>query len=215
MRTKTLICAAGLAAFMAIPAMAQNVYSLNVVGYVNQTYQPGFQMVANPLDLDGTGIHNTIGTVFSNSMPANTIVYKWNSGWVPYTFAKGAWTPNSTASINPGESVFVKLPGAVSWTNTMVGTVLQGTLTNNYIPALGGYCALSSIVPITGLLQSNTNLNYIPKASDVVYKWSNGWVPFTFAKGAWTPAQPTNNVGEGFFLKTSAGQGWTNRLTVQ
>ena len=217
MRIKTLLCAAGIAA-LAIPAMAQTppVYSLNVVGYVQQPFVGGaYAMVANQLDKDGTGTNNTILSVFSTNMPAGTILYKWNGGWVPYTYNKGLWGPNSSASINPGEGVLVKCGGAVPMTNTIVGTVLQGTIVNPYISPLAGYNGLSATFPISGQLQSNTNINYVPKAGDIVYKWSGGWVPYTFNKGLWGPSQPTVNVGEGFLLKTSAGQQWTNSFTAQ
>jgi hypothetical protein len=172
-------------------------------------------MVANQLEKDGTGTNNTILSVFSTNMPAGTILYKWNGGWVPYTYNKGLWGPNSSASINPGEGVLVKCGGAVPMTNTIVGTVLQGTIVNPYISPLAGYNGLSATFPISGQLQSNTNINYVPKAGDIVYKWSGGWVPYTFNKGLWGPSQPTVNVGEGFLLKTSAGQQWTNSFTAQ
>ena len=214
MRIKTLLCAAGIAA-LAIPAMAQTppVYSLNVVGYVNLTFQGGaYQMVANQLDKDGTGTNNTIFTVFGTSLPQGSVVYKWNNGWVQYSYGKAGWSPNSTASMNPGEGVLVKLGGTSLVTNTVVGTVLQGSLTNIYIPAGGGYCGLSSIVPITGQIQAD--LKYVPKTSDVVYKWNGGWVQYSYGKAGWSPPQPTINAGEGFLLKTSPGQTWTNNFVV-
>src|SRR6059036_1804778 len=46
MRTKTLICAATLLAAGAATSMAQNVYSLNVVGYVQVSLTNGFNLVA-------------------------------------------------------------------------------------------------------------------------------------------------------------------------
>jgi hypothetical protein len=66
MRTKALLCAAAVAAG-ALSAMAQsNVYSLNVVGYVNVPLVGGgaFNMIANPLNNTGTG-GNNISNLFS------------------------------------------------------------------------------------------------------------------------------------------------------
>ena len=61
--------------------MAQsNVYSLNVVGYINVSYTNRFQMVANQLDLDGTGTNNTVQTVFSTNVPGLTTVYTFTPG---------------------------------------------------------------------------------------------------------------------------------------
>jgi hypothetical protein len=52
MRTKTLVCAAALAAGLATSALAQsNVYSLNVVGYYNVTVPANtFVLVGNQLN---------------------------------------------------------------------------------------------------------------------------------------------------------------------
>ena len=62
MRTKVLLCAAALAASLA-SSMAQNVYSLNVVGYYNVTIpQNGLYMIANQLNTT----NNTLDNVFAN-----------------------------------------------------------------------------------------------------------------------------------------------------
>src|SRR5882672_6022591 len=76
MRTKALLCAAGMLAAGAATCMAQgNVYSLNVVGYINVSYTNKFQMVANQLDLDGSGTNNTVQTVFGTNVPSLSTVY--------------------------------------------------------------------------------------------------------------------------------------------
>ena len=77
MRTKTILTAAALLAAGALTSMAQsNVFSLNVVGYYNLSLTNGFQLVANQLDLDGTGVNNTLQSVFGTSLgsvpPATT-----------------------------------------------------------------------------------------------------------------------------------------------
>ncbi len=60
MRIKALLCAAALAAG-AVSSMAQsNVYSLNIVGYVNVPLVTGFNLIANPLD-NGT---NDLASLF-------------------------------------------------------------------------------------------------------------------------------------------------------
>src|SRR5882672_2501980 len=65
MRTKTLICAAVLMAAGVATSLAQsNVYSLNVVGYVNvpTTGAGNFNMMANPLNNANNGITNLFAT---------------------------------------------------------------------------------------------------------------------------------------------------------
>src|SRR5947207_10303632 len=50
MRTKTLLLTAALAAAGAASAMAQNVYSVNAVGYANVSVPSGFSMIACPFE---------------------------------------------------------------------------------------------------------------------------------------------------------------------
>src|ERR1700674_3452751 len=76
MRTKTLICAAALLAAGVATSMAQsNVYSLNVVGYVNVPTTGGgfFNMIANPLN----NANNSITNLFSTAQDGDQ-VYRWD-----------------------------------------------------------------------------------------------------------------------------------------
>lgn len=82
MRTKTLLLsAAAVAAGVASLKAQSNVYSLNVVGYVNVNLPAGFNMIQNPLD-DGAG--NIVTNCFDNmskglgvSLPPGTSLYPW------------------------------------------------------------------------------------------------------------------------------------------
>src|SRR5437899_2710664 len=81
MRTKTLICAAALAAGALTSWAQSNVYSLNVVGYVNVALVGGagggtFTMIANPLNrTDANG--NNITNLFKTPQDSDQI-YRWN-----------------------------------------------------------------------------------------------------------------------------------------
>src|SRR5437763_128751 len=115
--TKVLLCAAALAAGV-VSSMAQNVYSLNVVGYVNKTFTSGnYTLVANPLS-NGA---NDLNTIMPNA-PAFSQVNIWDvslqdfSATIP-TFNGGVWSPNVT--LPPGQGFFV-IAGA-NFTNTFVG----------------------------------------------------------------------------------------------
>src|SRR5216684_3322146 len=127
MRTKTTLLGAAILAAGALSSMAQsNVYSLNVVGYINRTFPASLQyaLVANQLD--------TGNNVYSNvlqSLPVNSKVLKWTgSGYSTATrvaFGNG-WLPSSNAvnTLNPGEAAFIQSPsGSVGFTNTFVGNV--------------------------------------------------------------------------------------------
>jgi hypothetical protein len=227
MRTKVLVGLAALAAG-AFTATAQNVYSLNVVGYINLPLVPGFNLVANQLDADGTGTNNTVAGVIGTNIPAGTIVYTWDPSVANYNLAlygviKGVtkWDAGGANAFNPGQGAWVSIPaGSANTTVTTVGQVMQGSLVNNQIPALGGFALLGNVVPVSGLLQHD--LNYSPKIGDLVYKWDPAIQNYDLRvygiiKGVekWDN-EPTINVGEGFWLTTTNHNStWSTNFTVQ
>ncbi|HXS68058.1 MAG TPA: hypothetical protein VN761_04395 [Candidatus Polarisedimenticolia bacterium] len=230
MRTKTLLLSAAAMAAGLLSSMAQsNVYSANVVGYVNLPLTEGFNLVANQLDLDLSGTNNTIVNVFSNNLPVNSQIYSWNGSTFDISsFAKNKagtatnWTLNFT--INPGQGFWLSIPtgafGGGTSNVTVVGNVLQGTLVNTHLPPAGGYSLVSSEVPISGGI--TTNLNYKPMLNDQVYVWNgSAYNIFSYAKNKagtatnWTPSEPALNVGQGFWLNSGAGATWTNVFIVQ
>src|SRR5437764_8488113 len=103
MRTKTLLCAAALAAGVATSAVAQsNVYSLNVVGYYNVVAP------ANTKILLGNQLHttnDTLGGVIPSPVPGSQF-FKFNGGFTSYTFDAMdlVWTPNGSVSLAPVEA---------------------------------------------------------------------------------------------------------------
>jgi len=219
MRTKTLLLAAALSAAGIAASMAQsNVYSLNVVGYVNINLAAGFNLIANPLDLDGNGTNNNVNTVFSNSLPVGSTVYAFSGGAYANPaagYTKTGWgggVAAANAALQPGGGVFVQVPTAT--TVTVVGNVLQGAVNNPYV---AGFNIRSSKVPQAGLLQ--TDLLYQPVIGDLVYKFNSAaqtyFATSGFTKSGWGPSQPNIGVGEAFFLSSAAGGTWTRNFTVQ
>ena len=203
--------------------MAQNVYSLNVVGYVNIQLTEGFNMIANPLDLDGYGTNNTVTTVLSTNLPVNSKVYTWNISTLAYdtaTFGKTkTWAPD--IKLNPGQGAWLSIPaglfGGLTQNVTTVGTVLQGNLANPNIPAAGGFTLIGSQIPIKGGL--TTTLGYTPsQVNEKVYAWPLGATAFssyTWSKTkTWSPSEPEIDVGQGFWLSTLGGSVWTTNFTV-
>jgi hypothetical protein len=228
---KVLICAAAIVAASALTSMAQNVYSLNVVGYINIPLVEGFQLIANQLDFDGTGTNNTTSNVMGTNLPVGSAVYTWSgSKYTISTFAlpKGgttaAWSPEYT--LNPGQGAWLSIPtGGLSGTSsnlTTVGQVDQGALVNNYLASGGGYGLVGSIVPISGGLQ--TVLNYMPSVGDQVYQWSTSAGKYTISTfavpkggttGAWSPSEPVIQISQGFWLNSGAKSMWSNYFQVQ
>jgi len=215
MRTKLAILTAAALAAGALSSQAQsNVYSLNVVGYVNVSLTNGFNLIANPLDSDGTGTNNGLVAVLSNSLPPLSQAYKFvGGGFVSYLYnASGHWQGGGvgTATLNPGEGLFVNVP--VSTNITFVGQVLQGSQTNHNIAA--GYSMLGSIIPLSGGVQ--TSLQYTPAIHDQVYLFGTvaGYVSYLYSGTRWLPSEPQMGPGTGIFLLTT-GNTWVQNFTVQ
>jgi len=230
MRTKTLLLIAAAAAAGVASSMAQGtVFSVNAVGYVNTTFKPGFNLIANPLN---AGLDNTIPTLLK-SAPFGTQAYKFHSTPTAgfdialYDDLDQKWTSTVasmlTSQITPGVGLFVKnntLPKA-DFTVTFVGEVPQGNLTN---PLVKGLNLVSSQVPQEGKI--TTDLKYTPTPGDQISKWdvaAQKFATYTFddlvgPNGSWTlqgaANEPTIGVGEAFFLSRSAAGNWTRTFDV-
>jgi hypothetical protein len=203
--------------------MAQAVYSVNAVGYVNTTLLPGFNLVSNPLD-NKTG--NTIGNLFGTGLAGGTIpdgfsVYYWDAtidDYVSglYESALGGWQPASVANqvIPPGEGAFVFWPGTTNGTNTFVGEVLQAAASNQQIPS--GFSIKGSTVPIAGTVSS---MQFPVANGDNIFRWDpviDDYVSYNYeeALGGWSPSEPSLAVGEAAFVFKTAAATWTRNFTI-
>jgi hypothetical protein len=215
MRTKTLLAAAAMLAAGFASSLAQsNVYSLNVVGYVNKVIAGGgpngsYTAVANPLN----AATNTIGALLS-SLPSGAAVLKWNGvdDYDIYDKVGANFVPNGNASLAPGEGVLIYLLSG-SVTNTFVGEVLQGNLTNAYA---AGLTMSGNKVPDSGPV-SSMQLTNVPSGSALL-KWNFALQDFDIFDrvGAnWIPATPTLDVGESFFMSAISPFNWVRNFTVQ
>ena len=128
------MAAATLAAGV-ISSQAQ-VYSQNIVGYVNQPIVNGFNMLANPLDAsDSSGVNNNITNIINVAGGAydGSTLFVWNGhGYTIYTLDSGQPTlvgnPTDSAAvvgptITPGMSFYLNNNTGVAVTNTFVGMV--------------------------------------------------------------------------------------------
>jgi hypothetical protein len=210
MRTKTLYLTALLGAVSIATSVAQTVYSVNAVGYVNVTLVPGYNLIANPLVAET----NTVAVLF-DAAPNGTVVYKFNATTAAYVSTTknkitGKW--NDTAlSLLPGEGAFVKNVATTNVVITFVGEVMQGTLTNS-LPV--GYSIASSQVPQADTLD---NLSFPKVKGDAVYKFVSGaYQTFSVNKitGNWSPSVPSAAVAESFFVKKAVASDWTRTFSV-
>jgi hypothetical protein len=222
MRTKTLLAAAAMLAAGVVTSMAQsNVYSLNVVGYVNRVI-PGagkYSMLANPLNSSS----NTLGGLLTGSLPTGSQVLVFNPAIVDYdTYTRVAfgtgWSPagGATVDLSPGKGVLILTPGASGdLTNTFVGEVMQGSLNH---PIDAGYTFLGNKVPESGtateigLTTSLPNGAQLGKLDVAIQDFA---VSTRVAFGSlWSPSVPTINVADGFYINTVAATNWVRNFTV-
>lgn len=164
MRTKTVLLSALLGALGSVSSvMAQNVYSLNAVGYINVTLQPGFNIITCPLI---TAPDNTVGTVLNNStsiyngcsvyfyQPANG-GFSIDTGVPPggkHNNPADGWQDAGTNVLSPGVACWFDNTSGGVLTATFVGTVPSGPMTNT----LGvGFNLVGSVVPVSGDIVTN------------------------------------------------------------
>lgn len=147
MRTKALLLTAALGLAGAATSMAQAVYSVNVVGYINLTMKPGFNLVANQLKASP---NNKLDSVFP-AAPLESQVLKFVNGNYTADISDGStWIDNATGNpsattVSPGEGIFFFNPGTIDSTVTLVGEVTTGS--NLTVPLVPGFNLVSSIVP--------------------------------------------------------------------
>ncbi len=218
------MAAATLAAGV-IVSQAQ-VYSQNIVGYVNIPLVNGYNMVSVPLDSDGTGTNNTVISVLSTNVLANNSkVLIWTGSSFGTTVTYGipvhqtvaVWNAPNTP-INPGQGFFIYNAGP-STNLTVVGQALVGTNLNRYITS-AGYNSVASVTPLGGYI--STNLQYTATLNDKILTWDpvgqnyvtyNYGIPVHQTLPVWTPSQPQLNVGQGFFIEsTNTSVNWTQIL---
>jgi hypothetical protein len=200
MRTKTLIIASALVAAGIVTSAAQ-VFSVNVVGYVNVTVPAGFSMIANPLN-------NTEGNTLSNLIPApefGTTVYRWNGATFDGSSFLGAWIPDF--EVNPGQGLFIELASAS--TLTFVGEVNQGELVVN-LPA--GFEIISNTVPAEETL---TEMGIPAEFGDTAFFFRDGNYDTSASfLGAWIPDTVGPRVGEAFWIQKGAAATWSRTFNV-
>jgi len=114
----TLTVALGLSA---VSVGAQSgVSSGDVLGYLNQTFQPGANWLENPFSESSPTLSTLIPTA-----PDGTTVSLWNAGLNQFgpaaTFSAGAWTTDLTLS--PGTGAQLNAPA--TFTTTFYGVVLN------------------------------------------------------------------------------------------
>jgi len=196
MKTKTLLIAMATLAVGVISSQAQ-VYSANVVGYINQPIAAGkFAIVGSQL-INGSDVNATNGDInttmisglissqsASPSTSTNTVLLNWSTAFGAFTLSyyytgadadvafnsaghvTGWYSAGgvlSTIKLKNGLACFLHNTAAIPLTNTVVGTVNQGTTFPAGITITGNkFNLLCNIAPVVTNLVVDAGGNQLP-----------------------------------------------------
>jgi hypothetical protein len=200
--------------------MAQsNVYSLNIVGYVNITPAGTLTAMSNPLRA-GTGASLDRADAVIPYADGNNIQVWTGIGWTLYamdSLSGTGWVDGNGADVplanlpvlGPGKGFFYGNPASVP-TVTLVGEVRTGT-NNVIIP--NGLNALGSPLPLAGKIETGSPDLNVQDGDNVQFWTGTGWAFFgrdSLSGTGWVDgngadtAEPSLTVGQGFFYGNTA-----------
>jgi hypothetical protein len=219
MRTKALILTAALGFASAASSMAQAVYSVNVVGYINLSMAPGFTLSANQLK---SSPNNSLNNVLPSVALESQLLKFSNNNYTTDIFDGSAWLDAgtgdpSTTTVSPGEGFFFFNPNPSAQTVTLVGEVTTG---NGLTVNLGsGFTLASSIVPQSIALNPANGFNNVLEMQYLTFNSAtqnyntaliNDGTSWLNAETGDPVADPTPAVGQGFFIfNPDAAVQWT------
>lgn len=194
MRTKALLGLAALAVSAATCVAQSNVYSLNIVGYVNVDITNGFNFINLPLK-PSDGNYNITNTIVMPAGADGASLFKWTgtaySSTIPTWVDGMGWYTEQAISIGLGESFFIDSP--VTGKITFVGEVQTGAIANT-IPA--GMTPLGNKVPATEAWPGKT----VGNDGDTIFVWNK-------AQKRWDSTLWGFVAGEGWFDGTAFSGG--------
>jgi len=205
MRTKVLLGLAALAVGLST-SVAQNVYSLNVVGYYNVTVKgaAGLTLCVNQLNNGTNGINQVLPSVPLESQVLTFVNNDYNID----VFDGTAWLDNnsgnpSTTTLPPGKGFFFGSAGSAPTSSlTFVGEVPQGNVD------LALPIGLSLVGTKTPQALELSAANSFPQVleSQVLYfdNVLNDYVIYVNDGTQWLD----NNSGNPVTLIPAVGQGW-------
>jgi len=229
MRTKSLVLAAVLSAAGVASSLAQ-VYSVNVVGYINLTLSPGLNLITVQLKGTNQNVNTLLGST-TPIMPDNSLLFTWNSTGQRYDNALigggGVWYDASgnpsTATLSPGQAFFIQVAGTANVTLTLVGEVPTGPNAVSVANGLGFY---GDPAPVS----QNILTNGFPVAdNDLLYtwdtagqKWNNALIgagpspgPAAWYDSGGNVVVVAPLVGQGFVVSHAGATTWNRTFTVQ
>ncbi len=176
MKKTLLIAAAALAAGMLSVQAQSNVYSQNIVGYVNKVLPAGYSQVAIPV-----GGSNTVETAIPAIQPGDNVFIWTGGGYDVRSYLGVNWDGNghswadenfngvASPVLSPGQAVFYQNGQGVNQTNTFVGSVVL----SNTVTLHAGYSMIASTAPIAAKLDS-ASFSLPLQPGDNVFIWNGG-----------------------------------------
>ncbi len=195
--------------------LAQTVTSANIVGYNKDVSAVGFHISAMQFE----NATNTPQTVYGDSMPAGTKIYKFNgtsydtaaygSVFVPIQGFVTKWSAD--LDLGSGDGFWVEAPSAAE--AIVSGEVPSAASITNELSV--GFNLVSYPYPVD---RTVADLGFAPVAGDKVYVF-NGTSYDTSAYGSvfvpiqgfvtkWSNENLAISVGEGFWYEAAAAQTW-------
>lgn len=225
MRTKTILAAAAFIAVGVLASKAQNVYSLNIVGYVNIPVG-SLTAIANPLRSGPSGEVDRADHVVPYS-EGDTIQVWTGVSWKAYSMdslSSSGWTDDggdvdasSLPILGPGVGFFYGNNSGISQI-TLVGEVRTGA---NAVTLPPGLTPTGSSLPYSGNI-STGSVGLDVQDGDVIQTWTGAaWKAVTrdeLSDTGWIDdngdaAEPTLAVGQAFFyLNNGASFNWVQEL---
>jgi hypothetical protein len=191
----------------AATSMAQ-VYSVNVVGYINLNLRPGFNLVANQLNASP---NNGLNAVLPGVTEESQVLTFAGGTYTTDIYLGGAWLnavsgDPSPTTVSPGDGFFFFNPAASAATVTLVGEVRTGNGLQVTFPP--GYSLKSSIVPQDISLIPANGITPIEESQYLTFNATGQSydTPLIYLGGAWLnsisgdPADARPVVGQGFFF---------------
>jgi hypothetical protein len=198
MKTKTLVLTTLLSLASSASLFAQ-VYSQNVVGYVNASAVSGFNILANPFNTGTNGIAQVIPAADDNTL---VYVMQPNGSYTSDICVGNQWfdavaeTP-STTTLSPGQGFFLYAP--VAKTFTCVGEISYELIAPNFPAA-------------DNMLHYKLNANGQYTSSIYV---GGAWYDAVTEAPATVLSAPADALASGFFLYNPDAQTtWTRSYNL-
>jgi hypothetical protein len=186
--------------------MAQTVYSVNIVGYINKTLPTGVSLIANQLNhTPNNGVATVIGIPNGAVRVSKFNPAAGNFQSADYDVDNAAWNDPNNITLNPGQGAYVDNVTGAPLPLTFVGEVQLTSSINVHV----GLDIYSSVLPQAGTL--NDIQFPVPTGNIRLLKFVNGgFVQYIFdTDQGWNPEVPSVAIADAFWVDNTSGAAMT------